>query len=329
LATSLVSKILSGSVQAASRLISRLEEGKPNALEEVDSLYPHTGKAFIVGVTGTPGAGKSTLTDNLISAFRAKGLTVGAIVIDPTSALSGGAILGDRIRMRQHSTDKEVFIRSLATRGWAGGLTKAAMGTIRVMDAMGKDLILIETVGTGQVETDISQAADTTLVVLTPTAGDEIQMMKAGILEAADIFVINKADKGGADSIRADLEVMLGMRPRQAAGWLPPILLTEAIKDKGTAQLTESIYRHQQFLTESGGREKRRRARVKLELIETVTSFFKRFIHGIDNGNHLEKLVDDLAQGKTTPHAAVTSIANRLTESSLPDNSGAEIQPQP
>ena len=168
----LATKVLAGDVQAAARLISQIEDEAPDALEEMNSIYPHTGKAYIVGVTGSPGAGKSTLTDNLISFFRKKNMSVGVIAIDPTSALTGGAILGDRVRMQRHSTDREVFIRSLATRGWVGGLAKATIGTIHVMDAMGKDVILVETVGSGQIEIDIVKAADTTLVVLTPGAGD-------------------------------------------------------------------------------------------------------------------------------------------------------------
>jgi LAO/AO transport system kinase len=308
----LATKVLAGDVQAAARLISQIEDEVPEALEEMKGIYSHTGRAYVVGVTGSPGAGKSTLTDNLIGLFRKKNMSVGVIAIDPTSALTGGAILGDRVRMQRHSTDREVFIRSLATRGWVGGLAKATISVIHVMDAMGKDVILVETVGSGQIEIDIVKAADTTLVVLTPAAGDEIQMMKAGILEAVDVFVINKADKEGADHLKMNLEAMLMMKAQRPDGWQPGIVLTEAINDKGTEELAEAIFRHREFLVASGELPKRQRERAKLELLETVEGFVKDFIHQIDDGDYLEKLVDDLLQGRTNPHQAALEIANRL-----------------
>lgn len=313
----LATKVLAGDVQAAARLISQIEDETPDALAEMNYIYPHTGRAYIVGVTGSPGAGKSTLADNLISFFRKQNMSVGVIAIDPTSALTGGAILGDRVRMQRHSTDKEVFIRSLATRGWVGGLAKATIGAIHVMDAMGKDIILVETVGSGQIEIDIVKAADTTLVVLTPGAGDEIQMMKAGILEAVDIFVINKADREGADNLKMSLEVMLMMKPCRPEEWLPRIILTEAIHDKGTQELAEEILRHQEFLVASGELKKRQRQRAKLELIETVEGYIKDFVHQIDEGDYLEKLVDDLLQGRTNPHRATLEITSRLADDLL------------
>ncbi|MFQ6122769.1 MAG: methylmalonyl Co-A mutase-associated GTPase MeaB, partial [Dehalococcoidales bacterium] len=263
----LASKILEGDILAAAKLISEIEDEVPGALEEISNIYPHTGKAYIIGVTGSPGTGKSTLADNLISLFRNKNMTVGVVATDPTSAFTGGAILGDRVRMQKHSADKDVFIRSLATRGWVGGLAKATIGAIHVMDAMGKDIIFVETVGSGQIELDITKAADTTLLVLTPGVGDEIQMMKAGILEAADIFVINKADIEGADILRTNLEVMLTMRAHPSNEWQPSIVLTEAIHGKGTEELVQEILRHREFLISSGELEKRQKERVKLELM--------------------------------------------------------------
>ncbi len=234
------------------------------------------------------------------------------IAIDPTSALTGGAILGDRVRMQRHSTDSEVFIRSLATRGWVGGLAKATISTIHVMDAMGKDIILVETVGSGQMEIDIVKAADTTLVVLIPGAGDEIQMMKAGILEAVDIFVINKADKEGVERMRLDLETMLTTKERRPEDWRPTIILTEAIHDKGTEELAGEIQRHRDFLVASGELPKRQRERAKLELLEAVEGFVKDFLHRVDDGDYLEKMVDDLLRGKTSPHHATLEITHRL-----------------
>jgi LAO/AO transport system kinase len=307
----LAAKVLKGDVRAAARLISLIEDESPEAPKEMESLYPHTGKAYIVGVTGAPGVGKSTLTDNLIGACRQQNMTVGVIAIDPTSALTGGAILGDRVRMQRHSADPGVFIRSLATRGWTGGLAKAALGAVHVMDAMGKDVIIVETVGSGQVEIDIVKAADTTLLVLAPDAGDEIQTMKAGILESADIIAVNKADKEGADRVKTDLETMLSMKARLPGEWLPPILMTEAVNGKGTDKLITQILKHREYLRESGGIIKRRRERAKLELIETLESAIKKMVHALDGGAFLEKLVDDIQQGKTNPQQAAKEILNR------------------
>ena len=308
----LATRILEGDTQAASRLITGIEDEAPEALEELGILYPHTGKTYVIGLTGSPGVGKSTLADNLITLFRKKNMTVGVVAIDPTSAFTGGAILGDRVRMQKHGADKGVFIRSLATRGWVGGLAKATIGAIHVLDAMGKDIVLVETVGSGQIEIDITRAADTTLVVLTPGSGDEIQMMKAGILEAADIFVVNKADKEGADLLKADLEVMLAMKELSPNEWQPGIALTEAIYGKGTEALVDEILRHKEYLVSSGELAKRQKERVKLELMETIEGFLKEFIHGIDKGDYLDKLVDSLLQGKTNPYLATREIANRL-----------------
>jgi LAO/AO transport system kinase len=309
---SLATRVLAGDVQAAAKLISQIEDEVPEALVEMESLYPHTGRAYIIGITGPPGAGKSTLIDNLICFFRKKHMSVGVIAIDPTSALTGGALLGDRVRMQRHATDSGVFIRSLATRGWVGGLARATIGAIHVMDAMSKDVILVETVGSGQVEIDIVRATDTTLAILTPGSGDEIQMMKAGILEAVDIFVINKADTAGADRVRIDLEGMLMMKARRPDEWQPGIVLTEAIYDKGTEDLAGEILRHREFLMASGELQKRQRERARLELLETIEGFIRDCVHRIDEGSYLEKLVDDLLQGKTSPHRASLKITNRL-----------------
>jgi len=311
----LAEKVLAGDVQAAARLISRIEDESPDAIAEMDAIYPHTGRAYVVGVTGAPGVGKSTLTDNLIGFFRKQGKTIGVIAIDPTSALTGGAILGDRVRMQRHSTDSGVFIRSLATRGWTGGLARAAIGAVHVMDAMGRDIILVETVGSGQIEIDIVRAADTTLVVMAPGAGDEIQTMKAGILEAADILVVNKADKEGADRLKADLESMLVLKEPHSGDWGVPVVLTEAINDKGTEELAEAITGHRDFLVKSKELPGRRRERAKLELLEAVEGFVRDYIARIDGGGYLDKLVDDLLNGKTNLQRTAREITRRLTDS--------------
>ena len=311
----LASKILKGNVAAAARLIRGIEDELPDVVDDLQSIYPHTGRAAIVGITGAPGAGKSTVVDSLVSIFRRRDLTVGVVAVDPTSPFSGGAILGDRIRMQQHNLDKGVFIRSLATRGWAGGLSKATMNTVHVMDAMGKDIVLVETVGTGQAEIDIVRVADTTVLVLTPETGDEIQMMKAGILEATDIFIINKADREGADNLKRGLEVMLGMKECPPGGWQPSIFLTEAISDKGTEELADEIMRHREFLISSGGIEKCRRERARLELTAAIEGSLKDYVYrSIDKDNYLEKLINSLVNRETNPHAAAQEIIEQFSK---------------
>ena len=307
----LASKILEGDVRAAARLMRGIEDGAPDAVEELSSIYPHTGRAHVVGITGTSGVGKSTLVDSVISILRQKNMTVGVIATDPTSPFTGGALLGDRIRMQKHTTDQGVFIRSLATRGWTGGLSKAAISMIHVMDAMSKDIILVETAGIGQAEIDITRIADTCILILTPGMGDAIQMMKAGILEAADIYIINKADQDGASTLTVELQFMLGMKSHPAGDWEPAIVLTEAINGKGIEKLVEEILRHRQFLISGGELEKRRKERARLELIETIESTIKEYIEaGIDKG-YLEKLTDDLVQRKINPNSAALEIINR------------------
>lgn len=310
--TKQLDKILEGDVSATARLMRGVEDGAPNAIEELKNLYPYTGKAHIVGMTGAPGVGKSTLVDTLIDVFRKKDMTIGVVAIDPTSPFSGGAILADRVRMQQHGMNKKVFIRSMATRGWAGGLAKATLGMIHIMDAMGKEIILVETVGAGQAEVDIARVADTSIVVLSPASGDEMQMIKAGIMEIADIFVVNKADKDGAYNVSTAIEFMLGMKNYLPAEWKPDILLTEAIWNKGTEKLAYEILRHREFLTSSGELEKRRKERAKLELIEAIESSVKNYVYQqIDKGG-LEKLVDEIAQRKTNPYSAAEKVINQF-----------------
>ena len=307
----LANKILEGDVRAAARLMRGIEDEAPNAVEELNSIYPHTGRAHIVGVAGASGVGKSTLVDTIITTLRQKDMTVGVIAIDPSSPFTGGAILGDRVRMQKHSTDQGVFIRSLATRGWTGGLSKAAISMVHVMDAMSKDIILVETVGIGQAEIDITKIADTCILILTPGMGDAIQMMKAGIQEAADIFVVNKADQDGASNLEAELQVMLEMKSYLASDWKPAIVLTEAINSKGIEELVAEILRHRQFLISGGELEKRRKERAKLELIGAIESTIKNYVEaGIDQ-DYLEKLIDNLVRRKTNPNSAALEIINR------------------
>jgi LAO/AO transport system kinase len=308
----LAEKVIKGDVRAAARLITLIEEENPEALEEMSSLFPHTGQAYIIGVTGAPGVGKSTLLDSLIGQYRKQALRVGVIAIDPTSALTGGALLGDRIRMQRHAADEQVFIRSLATRGWTGGLAKAALGAAHVMDAMGKDIILIETVGSGQVEIDIVKAADTTLLVMAPGSGDEIQMMKAGILESADVIAINKADTEGATRLKADLEMMREMSSWKRGDWSPPIVMTEAVNDKGTAVLAEALTAHRAYLKAGGGLIERRQERYQLELMEIISADIKDMIFSLDGGRMVKRLVDGMQKGKLSPRDAAREIMNRM-----------------
>lgn len=311
----LAEKVLEGNVRAAAKLMRGVEDELPGAAEELDSIYPHTGRAYVVGLTGSPGVGKSTLVDTLITAFRKRSMTIGVVAVDPTSPFTGGAILGDRIRMQQHTTDSGVFIRSMAARGWKGGLAKATISMVHILDAMGKDIILVETVGSGQSDVEISKIADTSILILSPGSGDEMQMMKAGIMEAADIFVVNKADKGGADNVALGIEIMLGMRSYHTSEWKPSIVLTEAISGKGADQLADEILKHKDYLIKSGEFEKRRKERAKEELIQTIESFVKHYCYdGIEQGGHIEDLVESIAQRKTSPHTAALRIIEELSK---------------
>jgi LAO/AO transport system kinase len=309
---SIAERVLRGDTSAAARLISLIEDGVPLGFNELEKLYPRTGKAYVVGVTGAPGVGKSTLVDCLIGYFRRQDKRISVVAIDPTSALTGGALLGDRVRLQRHSADPDVFIRSLATRGWSGGLARAAIGAVHVLDALGSDIVLVETVGSGQAETDIARAADTTLLVMAPGSGDEIQAMKAGILEAADIIVVNKADKEGAESLKADLEYTLGMTCREPSDWRPPALLTEAINDRGTDELAEAVRRHRDFLEAGGGLARHRRERARLELLGEVEGFVREGLSRLEKDGRLDRMVDDIQQGRKSPRGAAQEVLTLL-----------------
>jgi len=310
----IAAKILKGDVYSAAVLMRGIEDERPDALVELGMIYPHTGRAYVIGLTGPPGVGKSTLIDSLIGAFRKKDMTVGVVAVDPTSPFTGGAVLGDRVRMQEHAMDRGVFIRSMATRGWRGGLSKATISMIHVMDAMGKDIILVETVGTGQSEVEITKVSDTSVLVLSPDSGDQVQVIKAGILEAADVFVVNKADKGGADYVISRVEFMLGMRTFHPDEWKPGIILTEAISKKGADELADELLKHKKYLYASGELEKRRKIRAREELLKNVESFVRDYCyHGFVVEGHLEELVDGIAQRKIDPHSATLKIIGWLS----------------
>jgi LAO/AO transport system kinase len=274
----LATRILRGDLRAASRLIRDVDDGRSSAVPQLQALFPHTGRATVLGITGAPGAGKSSLVDLLVTHYRKLGKTVGVVAVDPTSPFSGGALLGDRIRMQGHASDDGVFIRSLATRGHLGGLSRAAADAVRVMDAMGKDLVIVETVGVGQDEIDIAGLAHCVVVVVVPGMGDDIQAIKAGILEVADIFDVNKADREGADRTVRDLRAMLELRHAandrvpvdSKTQWEPPIVKTVAVGGKGLSglsDLTEAIAQQLAFLDSSGGRALREAHRSRTEFL--------------------------------------------------------------
>jgi len=311
----LANEVLQGNVRATAKLMRDVEDGLPGAIEELKILYPHTGRAYIIGVTGSPGSGKSTLVDVLVDAFRGRDKTVGVVAIDPSSPFSGGAVLGDRVRMQRHAVDEGVFIRSLATRGWHGGLSRATANIINIMDAMGKDIILVETVGVGQAEVDIMNFAHTSIVVLVPGAGDWIQTLKAGILEIADIFVINKADTEGANELEVELQAILRLNAYSPEVWKPKIFLTEAINSKGVDKLEEGIYQHREFLVTTGRYSTYLRDKARLELMEVLKgSLMDRVSQVVNQGDYLQRLVDDLASRDTDPYSAASEIIKKLSQ---------------
>lgn len=304
----LVDKMLSGDEISLARLITLVERETQDVPEIMRLIHPRTGKAHCIGVTGPPGGGKSTLVDRLVSLIRAADLTVGIVAVDPTSPFSGGAVLGDRIRMQKHYLDSGVFIRSMATRGSHGGLPRAAKGVIRLLDAFGKDYIIVETVGVGQAELDIMKSSDTTVVVLVPGAGDTIQTMKAGIMEIADIFVVNKADQQGAEQLMVDLEVMMEMSP-QRSWWQVPILATQAHMGIGIEKLYEQIENHRQALAQSGQLSARRKGQRKDELLEIVQRNIEaRLLELIGRDGEFSATMDKVERGELDPYSAAQEI---------------------
>jgi LAO/AO transport system kinase len=306
---SLAEKIFHGDIRAASRLMRDIDDRMPNAMEELKRIYPRTGNAYIIGITGPPGSGKSTLVDKTVEILRKEGKTVGIVAVDPTSPFTGGAILGDRIRMQRHSTDDGVFIRSLATRGSLGGLSRSTNDVIKVMDAMGKDIIIVETVGVGQDEVDIVNTAHTSVVVLVPGQGDDIQAIKAGILEIGDVFVINKCEREGADRLERELRATLEMGPKREDGWMPPIFKTEALLGKGIFEFVYGVYRHKEKLMASEHFERKNAERTRLEFLSVLSSELMESVMGrLKKEKRLEKIIDDLIQKRRNPYSAVEKI---------------------
>jgi len=300
----LAERILGGDILAAARLMRDIDDRMPEATEVLKQLYPRTGRAYIIGVTGAPGSGKSTLVDRMVEVFRKEGKSIGIVAVDPTSPFTGGAILGDRVRMQRHATDEGVFIRSLATRGCLGGLTRSTQDIVKVMDAMGKDIIIVETVGVGQDEVDIVNLAHTSVVVLVPGMGDEIQAIKAGIIEIGDIFVINKSDREGTDKTERELLMVLEMGKKREDGWEPPIFRTEAILGKGVVEVVFGMYRHKQALMQTRAMEQKLKERTKIAFLQILQSeVMSRFIQKIEEEGHWEKIVGDLMEKRTDPYS--------------------------
>ncbi len=309
----LVKDMLAGDVLALARLITKVERDGGEVPEMMKLVYPYLGKAYCIGLTGPPGAGKSTVVDRLTALMRQRGFTVGIIAADPTSPFTGGAVLGDRIRMQQHYLDDGVFIRSMATRGSQGGLPRSTSGVIKLLTAFGKDFVLVETVGVGQTELDIMENVDTTVVILTPEAGDTIQTMKAGLFEIADIFAVNKADRPGADNLVTELTMMIHLYARQGS-WQVPVMATEAINDVGIQELYEHIEKHRQTLEESGRLSQRRQEQRRSEFMEMV----ERRVAGellrlIERDEDMSRYMAMVEAGEVDPYSAADEILRPRT----------------
>lgn len=308
----LVQAAQAGQARAVARLISLVEDASPLLREVSAALAPHTGKAHVVGITGPPGVGKSTSTAVLVGALRQAGKRVGVLAVDPSSPFSGGALLGDRIRMAEHATDPGVYIRSMASRGHLGGLSAAAPQAIRVLDAAGCDVVLVETVGVGQSEVEIASMADTTLVLVAPGMGDGIQAAKAGILEIGDVFVVNKADRDGAATTRRELRSMISLAARPADAWKPPIVMTIASQGEGVDGVVEAIDKHFAFSAAAGTLQERRRARARREIEAIALLAVQRKFDDRPGGSQLDALAAAVLAGQTDPYAAADQLIDNL-----------------
>jgi len=306
-------RILAGDVRGAARAITCIENDYPERTQILREIFPHTGKARLIGITGAPGAGKSSLVDALIGYLRAQQLKVGIVAVDPTSPFTGGALLGDRVRMQNHALDPGVFIRSMGTRGSLGGLSRNTKDAVRVLDAYGCDVVLIETVGVGQSELDVMNIADTTIVVLNPGGGDAVQAFKAGIMEIADLFVVNKADLPGTDKLVIEVEQMLDLAKHDAP-WRPPVVRTISTQNQGLGELWEQTLKHQCYLQESGEGAVKRSRQLREEVLEIVHhALFQQMLRGIESGAYADALAN-VSNRTEDPY----SVADRIVRQWLP-----------
>jgi LAO/AO transport system kinase len=311
--TSIIDGIRAGRYRALGQAISLVESHNPAAVKLLAELYPSTGKSRILGITGSPGAGKSTLVAAMAKYYRAQDKRVGIIAVDPTSPFTGGAILGDRIRMADLYTDRGVFIRSMATRGFLGGLAKATNDVIDILDAAGFDVVLVETVGVGQDEVEIVRTVQTNLVVLVPGMGDDIQAIKAGIMEIGDIFVVNKADRPGADKTVTEVTMMMSL-VEEHGDYVPPIVKTVASKQQGIQELDDAIVKHLEYLSASGELDRRNRDRVRIRIeTQLKESFMDRLIGKTIGREQYEELLEDVLRKRNNPHDAAESVLDKVT----------------
>ena len=308
----IVEDLLNHSRLALAKGITAVENEYDNAVEIMTKIYPHTGNAYVIGITGPPGAGESTLTDGIAKEYRKRGKTVGIVAIDPTSPYSGGAILGDRIRMMDLMGDDGIFIRSMATRGSLGGLSQKAGDAVKLMDAFGMDVIIVETVGVGQSEVDIVKTADTTMVVVIPGMGDDIQAIKAGILEIGDLITINKADREGTDKLNIEMEMMLELNPEHVQ-WRPPINRTIASRGEGIEEVVNSIEEHHKYLVDSGKLAEIRKKRIKSEITDMINVRVNRYIDkNVVRTPDFEKTVTKLQSRELDPYSVVDGIVGKV-----------------
>ena len=305
--------VLAGDRRAVARAISMVEDGSDDLAELSRSIFGRSGRAYTVGLTGSPGVGKSSLAEQLVRTARSRDRTVAVLAIDPTSPFTGGALLGDRLRMQAHATDPSVFIRSMATRGHLGGMALAAPEAVRILDASGKDLVIVETVGVGQAEVEVATTADTTLVVVQPGWGDAVQAAKAGILEIADVFVVNKADREGANDVVRELKGMLRMGPRQ--DWVPPVVRTSTVTGDGIDELWDAIEEHRAHLEKTGGLAERRRRRILEEVEGMVAERLRARTAGLLDGRAEGELADELADRTVDPYRAVEILLGKIGDS--------------
>jgi GTPase len=310
----LVERARKGDPRAVARLISLVEDASPLLREVMAGLVKHAGNAYVIGLTGAPGVGKSTSTTALVTAYRKRGKRVGVLAVDPSSPFSGGALLGDRVRMQEHATDREVYIRSMASRGHLGGLAWATPQALRVLDAAGCDVILVETVGVGQSEVEVASQADTTVVLLAPGMGDAIQAAKAGILEIGDVYVVNKADRDGAEQTARELNHMLALGERREAGdWRPPIVKTVASRGEGIDDVVVAVEKHRAWLERTGRLQARRHQRASEEIEAIVLTALRGRIGNVHGDQRLDALADAVLAGVFDPYAAADKLVEGLT----------------